>query len=912
MPDRKPPLDPIDQGTHFDPLECCEILQSAPIGIFKSTPEGKYLGINPAHARMYGYSTPEEMLASVTNIAEQIYADPADREEMKRLLDSVGEVVNLECPMLRKDGKRIWVSRNIRAVRDEEGKVLYYYGFTTEITERKKAEDKLNQKREEQDLLLETVPTQLWFLTDPRTYGALNRAHADFMGVPREEAENRSLHDFMPREEAETCIQGNEQAFADKKPLYTEEWVKNWRGEKRLLSISKHPKLNERGEVEYVVCSAEDITERKQAEEDLRYQKNLLESIIDGTTDILAIQHPDLSIERYNRAGYELLGLSPEDVQGRKCYELIGRDTACSPCASQQAVESKKPTKVEKYIPELGIYLDCRCSPVLNENGEVVRIVEHLRDITERKNFESRLKQERDYMFQLFDNMSQFVIVDSPEYRIQFMNRAARQKFGDLTGSICYRELGQDSPCEQCPLDRILSGEQGDTAQFCVHAFDRILEGNAARLENQDGSVSMLEVLEDVTERKHSEEKLMQAKEQAEAANRSKSEFLANMSHEIRTPLNGIIGMHQVLETTELDPEQAECVHMASQSTQRLHRLLSDILDMSRIEAGKMELHEEEFKPSEILRSVQDIFSHACRENENSLDISLDDSIPETLLGDHVRLTQILFNLVGNAVKYTYQGDIHVSADLLPIRNREFCRILFVIKDTGQGIPEDKLDQVLETFRQAEDLESPYTRKHEGAGLGLPLVKRILRLMNGNACIVSRKDAGTAVYVSLPFRIPKSLQDNKPAAGMDKNRDLAGMHVLVVDDENTTRFYLKRLLEKYGVRVSTANDGERALAALTEQSFDCVLMDVQMPVLDGVQATKKIRNMEQKARGHTWEEDGGRNAPEPRNTRNVIIALTAYAMAGDRDRFLQAGMDEYISKPVDRDELMRVLKKSRK
>ncbi|MFP4168830.1 MAG: PAS domain S-box protein [Desulfonatronovibrionaceae bacterium] len=898
MPDRKPPLDPIDQGTHFDPLECCEILQSAPIGIFKSTPEGKYLGINPAHARMYGYSTPEEMLTSVTNIAEQIYADPADREELKRLLDSAGEVVNLEYPMLRKDGKRIWVSRNIRAVKDEEGKVLYYYGFTTEITERKKAE------------------------------------------------------------------------------------------------------------------------------EGRRHQENLLETIIDGTSDILAIQHPDLSIERYNRAGYDLLGLSPEGVKGKKCFQLIGRDRPCSPCASQQALQSKKAARVERYVPELGIYLDCRCSPVVDDNGKVVRIVEHLRDITERKQFETRLKQERDYMFQIFDSMSQYVIVDGSDYRIEFMNRTARQAFGDLVGRVCYEQMGMDAPCPECPMQQILIQGQNEVAGFCVHAFGRILEGNATRLENQDGSVSMLEVLEDVTERremeeslehsekyyraifetsgaaqviiekdttislansrfeeltgysreeiegkmswtafnhpedlekmkdyhylrrrdpnsaakqyefrlidrtgtthniflcidlipgtaqsvasllditerKRSEENLLEAKEQAEAANRAKSEFLANMSHEIRTPLNGIMGMHQVLETTKLDPEQAECVHMARQSTQRLHRLLSDILDMSRIEAGKMELHEEEFHPPEILRSVQDIFNHACRENKNSLDISLDESVPAKLIGDHVRLTQILFNLVGNAVKYTYQGDIHIKAGLLSIRNKDFCRILFIIKDTGQGIPEDKLDQVLETFRQAEDLESPYTRKHEGAGLGLPLVKRILRLMNGNACIVSQKDAGTAVYVSLPFRVPKSLQDKKPAADVDKNRDLAGMHILVVDDENTTRFYIQSLLEKYGTRVTTADNGEEALDLLSKNSFDCVLMDIQMPVMDGVQTTKKIREMEQ-------------NAPESQNARNFIIALTAYAMAGDRDRFLQAGMDEYISKPVDRDELMRVLKKNRR
>jgi PAS domain S-box-containing protein len=415
------------------------------------------------------------------------------------------------------------------------------------------------------------------------------------------------------------------------------------------------------------------------------------------------------------------------------------------------------------------------------------------------------------------------------------------------------------------------------------------------RRDGLGNPMGFMVILRDCFERKQNEAELVKARLAAEAASKAKGEFMANMSHEIRTPLNGVIGMLELASDTNPTPEQREFLEMAQSAAGSLLGVINDILDFSKVEAGMLELERTEFALAEIVAEAVGIMRITTLKKGLGLSFELAPDVPRFLLGDPVRLKQVLLNLIGNAVKFTQHGQVSVRVQLERIQDGK-AGLKFSVTDTGIGIPIEKQQVIFEAFSQAD---ASTTRKFGGTGLGLTICARIIQVMGGNIWVESDMGKGSTFHFTAVLETTNcaSLKPMDSVVGEQSPALSRELKILLAEDNLINQKLAVRLLEKLGHHVVLAVTGVQALSKLKEQSFDLVLMDVQMPEMDGLTATAAVRLRE-----------------EGSIVRMPIVAMTAHAMKGDRERCLEAGMDDYVSKPISaatvRAAIERVLKSS--
>jgi PAS domain S-box-containing protein len=924
----------------------------SPLGVYQSTIDGRFLDMNAAMAKMLGHDSPGVVLEYFNDFSTQLYVNPADQAYVIDGLLQSGILKDHECRFKKMNGDIFWVSLNARLNPGDVPGDMVIDAIVQDITERKHAVEELRKNNDRLRSLvriLHGTRTTIKELLHDTLREAISLTESQYGYIYRYDEDTQEFQLNTWSEEVmvacrvmkpQTCYELQKtglwgEVVRQRVPIIINDFEasnplkKGYpEGHAQLFKFMSVPVIdadrivavvgvaNKKTDyddsdvlqLQLLMNSVWKVVERKQANDAMRRSEEHFRSLTENSPDFIMRYDRQCRHTYMNPAAFRASGLLPSQIIGKTHLES-GFPEDLSAFWEEKILrvfETAQPCQQEfEWESANGLmFLDWRLTPEFDDDGRVLSVLGVSRDITQLKNTQNDYRQ-------LFRSMTSGfavheILVDAQgrpqDYRFLKVNEA----FEKLTGLQAEMVIGK-TLLEVLPHSETSWVEhygkvalEGQPVRF--ESFSRVHNKHFAIAAYSPCVGQFATVFEDITHRKQMETQLLETNQelqatiihaqklaiQSEAANQAKSEFLANMSHELRTPLNGIMGMLQLLETSVQGDEEKEFCTLALQSTDRLARLLSDILDLSRIEAGKMAIRPEPFNMQQVLQQTLDLFLPIAVKSGVTLSLHVDSNIPVNLEGDPLRLQQVLSNLIGNAFKFTHHGRIKLEAYLIPSHKDDERRVVFAVSDTGCGIPDNAQQFLFQPFTQAIQ---GYTRNYQGAGLGLTICKKLVNLMNGVMAFESEVGVGTSVHFSATFGVlSDGLQHDSPDARRPSTQTSA--RILLVEDDEITQFAVRKLLEKSRCTVVCAWNGKEAIDILNAEEFDLILMDIQMPVMDGIEATQRMRNPQ--------------TSPKP----NIpIIAMTSYAMTGDREKFLASGMNDYLAKPVSLESLQQLIEK---
>lgn len=665
-------------------------------------------------------------------------------------------------------------------------------------------------------------------------------------------------------------------------------------------TLSAFAVMDKKEKVCYYDMIINDISQRQQVEKELRESKDMFETLFEHTAAAITVTDKNEKIIAWNKFAETLLKREKKDLFNLPVKDLYP-DKQWKRLRSlrirEKGILSNIETKIKNGDGNL-VDVNVSISIIRDADGKIKGSIGIIHDITHQKEAEKRIRDSENKIRIILDNSAAAIMLTDGLEKIVSWNKFTEELLEMSKRDLYQRNISSIYPEQEWKKIRSANirktGSKHHMETKIVtkkgNIIDVDLSVNVLRDTNNEiiGSVG---IIQDITKQKRIKEMLVQAKLAAEEASSAKSLFLANMSHEVRTPMNAILGMIDLTLDTKLQEDQRENLLVAKDAADNLLGLLNDILDLSRVEAGKISLESIEFHLQNVAASVVKGLSVMAKSKGLELELVIDKKVPLAVEGDPVRLRQIIINLLNNAIKFQHKGKIVLEIKVASPEKDGEVTLIFSIIDQGIGIPKNRQDKVFEVFTQAEDST---TRRFGGTGLGLAICRRLTEMMGGRIWVESEEGKGSTFSFTSNF---KTLDVQRTEVFLNEEsgefevsdgdkQSLKGLRILLAEDNIVNQKIALKILEKKGWTVLAVDNGQEAVDQVKSEKFDVVLMDAHMPILDGLEATRTIRNN---------EKETGKHVP--------IIALTARAMQEDRKKCIDAGMDGYVAKPIDRKKL---------